>query len=236
MSGRVPYTKEQQQWLIANAELMSVQSMADQLGRTEKSVRSFFNKRGIPTRKDLYSAEEIKFIEDNAGKMSWIEIAEKLGKSHDAIKTWASRKGISGSFSHSRSSQLFETQTCEGLFCEKEFKPNRARQKFCSDGCTKSIYRLSKYGISKEQWWNFYCQQQGKCVCGSVLIKSIKTRGDVCVDHDHSCCPGKNSCGNCVRGLLCSKCNFALGLVKDDSELLVKLADYVNSRKKLSDS
>ena len=38
------------------------------------------------------------------------------------------------------------------------------------------------------------------------------------VDHDHNCCPenGK-SCGKCVRGLLCMKCNFTVGTVENCS-------------------
>jgi len=32
----------------------------------------------------------------------------------------------------------------------------------------------------------------------------------ICVDHDRRCCPGNNTCGKCVRGLLCPSCNLAL--------------------------
>jgi len=47
------------------------------------------------------------------------------------------------------------------------------------------------------------------------------------VDHDHNCCPGKKSCGKCIRGLLHNWCNVILGLAKDDPRRLRSLADYI---------
>lgn len=44
------------------------------------------------------------------------------------------------------------------------------------------------------------------CACGSTERLHI--------DHDHRCCPSMKSCGNCVRGWLCSPCNTAEGLLK----------------------
>lgn len=47
------------------------------------------------------------------------------------------------------------------------------------------------------------------------------------VDHDHNCCPTKKSCGKCIRGLLCSRCNPMIGMAKDDPEVLMAAAQYL---------
>jgi hypothetical protein len=51
------------------------------------------------------------------------------------------------------------------------------------------------------------------------------------IDHDHACCPGRISCGKCIRGLLCNRCNRALGLLGDSIELLKKMIAYLEQSK-----
>jgi len=85
---------------------------------------------------------------------------------------------------------------------------------------------LTKYGITTEDYERMLDAQGGGCAaCGA---RPGKRR--LHVDHDHACCPGRTSCGRCIRGLLCHGCNNALGCVKDDPELLVRLAAYLTSR------
>lgn len=48
------------------------------------------------------------------------------------------------------------------------------------------------------------------------------------VDHDHRCCPDKRgTCGKCIRGLLCHRCNIVLGEVKDSITTLQNMIEYL---------
>ena len=49
----------------------------------------------------------------------------------------------------------------------------------------------------------------------------------VAIDHDHNCCPGDHSCGDCVRGILCPDCNRGLGSFHDNIEFLKNAIIYL---------
>jgi hypothetical protein len=83
----------------------------------------------------------------------------------------------------------------------------------------------SKYGISPEQYESMLKNQSGLCaICRQVGEersggKRAKNSVRLYVDHDHV--------NRSVRGLLCHKCNAAIGLLYDDPSRIDRAADYV---------
>ncbi|MEW2245673.1 endonuclease VII domain-containing protein [Streptomyces sp. NPDC026666] len=83
---------------------------------------------------------------------------------------------------------------------------------------------LITYSLPPAQHEALLTEQGGVCaVCG----RTDRSGKALAVDHDHSCCSGPRSCGRCVRGLLCSRCNFGLGRFSDDPGRLRSAAAYV---------
>lgn len=65
-----------------------------------------------------------------------------------------------------------------------------------------------KYGLSLEDYWAKLDEQGGVCaICKGVPPSVASGKALFHVDHDHGCCPGKKTCGRCVRGLVCWGCN-----------------------------
>lgn len=86
----------------------------------------------------------------------------------------------------------------------------------------KRKHRLkSKYGITEEQYAEMYAQQHGRC---AICYEEEKV---MAVDHNHMCCPGKSSCGKCVRGLLCNRCNVGIGMLADSQAYLFAAVTYL---------
>jgi hypothetical protein len=46
-------------------------------------------------------------------------------------------------------------------------------------------------------------------ICGNKPERNLH------VDHDHNCCNGRKSCGKCVRGIICNRCNTAVDKMED---------------------
>jgi len=83
-----------------------------------------------------------------------------------------------------------------------------------------------RYHMSPERYFELLDAQNGVC---KICEKPEPTQRQLCVDHDHRCCPGETSCGKCVRGLLCSKCNKALGLLLDNAHIIERALIYVRN-------
>jgi hypothetical protein len=79
----------------------------------------------------------------------------------------------------------------------------------------------SVYSISAQQYAALLEFQGGRC---AICRRATGQRKRLAVDHDHSCCPGPTSCGNCVRMLLCSACNDVLAHFRDDPLSLERAA------------
>jgi hypothetical protein len=80
----------------------------------------------------------------------------------------------------------------------------------------------SKYNVSRIRFDAMLVAQLGCC---SLCERPMTGPFEPVVEHDHRCCPGKRSCGKCVRGLAHSACNTAFGLLKEDPDIIYTVAE-----------
>lgn len=74
------------------------------------------------------------------------------------------------------------------------------------------------YRLSIERYDALLEAQDFRCaVCEESFIETPQ------VDHDHSCCDDSQACGECIRGLLCRRCNVILGQAHDDRRFLSQM-------------
>lgn len=73
------------------------------------------------------------------------------------------------------------------------------------------------YGITLQDYIEMYNDQDGVCY---ICKEECKTKKSLSVDHNHK--TGR------VRGLLCNRCNRAIGMFMDSPSLLRRAADYLD--------
>ena len=79
--------------------------------------------------------------------------------------------------------------------------------------------RAAKYGIDPITFENKLKEQANKCSLCGFIFSNASRETTPHIDHCHA--TGK------VRGLLCRDCNIGLGMFKDNPEILIKAAEYL---------
>jgi hypothetical protein len=121
-----------------------------------------------------------------------------------------------------RPSKLVDGKPVPGGRCTTHWRAERDRKRAAGHARrVKSVYTIDidAYNELKEF-------QGGKCaICQRATGEGRKR---LAVDHDHTCCSGKTSCGQCVRGLLCSPCNSTLAHFRDNPATALRAWAYLN--------
>lgn len=100
---------------------------------------------------------------------------------------------------------------------------------------------------AKQKSWECHLRNVYAGMTASKYAEMLLAQGGLCaickrsytqfkrlfaLDHDHSCCPGKKSCGKCIRGLLCHHCNVGMGHLQDSPEILERALAYLQNNNK----
>lgn len=110
------------------------------------------------------------------------------------------------------------------FYSHKGYKSGRrASCKGCEKVTNKRYYDRNRERLQKEGLDNHYRRNYGLSLEEAIKMKSAGcavcggTNG-LTIDHDHQT--------GLVRGCLCYSCNAALGMLKEDTELMRKLITY----------
>ena len=108
---------------------------------------------------------------------------------------------------------------CRGEFLREDLTIHGRKDYFLCSKCKSDVNRLDRFGLSPSDY-DFLLKLQGyNCaICHKPLkLKQYKFAVDHCHDSDD------------VRGILCVRCNTALGSFDDDPDMILRAAEYLNS-------
>lgn len=126
------------------------------------------------------------------------------------------------------------------IFCVEcfiEMPPEtHSNTKYCRD-CRIKTRREMQNGYGRKQYAkgtrrhppNGYVRP-GRKSLEEGFCDICRSFGELCRDHDNSCCTGiryGKRCGECERGHLCKLCNPLLGMAKDSTQTLRDAINYL---------
>jgi hypothetical protein len=128
-------------------------------------------------------------------------------------------------------------ETCGADLTEQRATRPNGPVRLCGDDCRKEAYygrpewplerrdyqARFNFNLPPGRYIEMVREQGGLCAIAGCTNEAVS------VDHDHRCCDGAYSCGQCVRAILCLQCNAGMGMLRDDPALVRAAADSLDS-------
>lgn len=220
--------------------------------KARQSGVEYLRKNGQGAPRTVWTEDRLEELRELASEFSHKELAEHFGVSPRSVQGAMQDYQISGrgrsrvrspeertQISQTLQKKILEKYPPEGPWECFQCKEEKPRSEFPENSNSGHVcyecQRLSQvertYGITRTQYLEMFEAQDGKCtVCRNPEWRKHPKTGRLyalSVDHDHTCCPGKKSCGKCVRGLLCDRCNNMLGHVEAEG-VWMGLVNYLS--------
>lgn len=173
---------------------------------------------------------------------STYQLSKEYSVRAKTINQWIRQSGGTIRNQRTELSATGEDKTCSKCGAAKpltSFSPHRegtgGRRSWCKE-CVRIQSLERNFKLSPDGFSEMMKNQEGKCAICKIDIdgyyfpgSGISTRASV--DHDHSCCSSQVTCGKCIRGLLCSKCNQGIGSFQDNEEILLNAVSYLRNHR-----
>ena len=127
-------------------------------------------------------------------------------------------RDVCGTDAGAQRHRYYKEPICNDCRVAHNAKNRKAKKKLRTSPRFRRAEKIKSHGLTIEAHQSLFEAQNGVCaICKlseGALNPNTGLPRHLSIDHDHRCCPGRSSCGKCVRGLLCHKCNSALGVIE----------------------
>jgi hypothetical protein len=181
--------------------------------KTEQPFDYFVNDKNRPDGKFSYcktctSRNPKRFVRNYENKINGMKYCDDCDESKPVKEFYRNRSAKDG--------LSYQCIKCSRARRDAWYEKNPERRHLKN----RDLSLFKNYGITTEVYDEMFEKQNGLCaICGSDDYGNKRVRYFF-VDHDHV--------SNRVRGLLCSKCNQAIGLLGDSVENLKKAIEYLS--------
>jgi len=214
------WTAERLEHLRRLAPTMSAAHIAVGLGVTEKQVRTALFEHGIEGRgvSRKQTPEEVKAR--TAPLKGRIKVDRKASRT-------CSRCGEEKLVFQYPSESTVESLLCEE--CRKKARAERHAALTPEERRRMNLQqRTNRHGLSRETYTALLEAQSYSC---AVCLTPFSETRSPAIDHDHKHCSGVSGCAQCIRGLVCTRCNTAVGWAETfhaSPEYLEAIAAYLS--------